>query len=392
MTRILFLQHGLGYGGATKSLMVMQQALAGKVEIHTVVKRNKRLNKLLMPALSHSSKVLELDLPGVYSYSEGTIPMAAFGKNKDHVPTELISYILREKIDILHINSSVFSNLLRAIKEQTSCRVVVHLREMLPYGPQHPVDAYIIERTTQYADRILAISPEELRFFNAGERQLVLPNPHDFSVTDALLAHQPSIRNKVVVGMCANFIPVKGHLCFIKAIPLVQRANPGLHLEFRIIGYPARRSVRALIRQVARGTDYRLTVRRLIRRLHVRHLRLIPFTLNVLPELAELSVYVRPDLSGNPWGRDVIEAMALRKPVVAAGSSDFYVKNGQTGYLVAPNDHEALADAISKLVADPKLRRELGGNALQLAKEKSDVTNYGPILLNLYNAIIDDLR
>jgi hypothetical protein len=62
--KILFLQHGFGYGGATKSLQVMQKGLFEKVEIHTITKKNKRLNKILQKEFIHSNGIIEIDIGG----------------------------------------------------------------------------------------------------------------------------------------------------------------------------------------------------------------------------------------------------------------------------------------------------------------------------------------
>jgi glycosyltransferase involved in cell wall biosynthesis len=58
----------------------------------------------------------------------------------------------------------------------------------------------------------------------------------------------------------------------------------------------------------------------------------------------------------------LLEAMACGRPVVATdtpGMSE-YVVHGETGLLVPPGDADALADALSPLLAEPERARELG--------------------------------
>ena len=66
------------------------------------------------------------------------------------------------------------------------------------------------------------------------------------------------------------------------------------------------------------------------------------------------------------FGLVLVEAMANRCPVVAFdcpfGPSEI-VHDGRTGLLVAEGDVDALADAMSRLLADPDLRRRLAGAA-----------------------------
>lgn len=58
----------------------------------------------------------------------------------------------------------------------------------------------------------------------------------------------------------------------------------------------------------------------------------------------------------------LLEAMSMGKPVVVTrvnGTID-YIDHMRTGVLVAPNDAEALRDAINRLAGDPALRRRIG--------------------------------
>lgn len=72
----------------------------------------------------------------------------------------------------------------------------------------------------------------------------------------------------------------------------------------------------------------------------------------------------------------VLEAQASGKPVVGttAGGSKEYIADGQTGFVVPARNAQALADAITKLVADEALRLRMGDAARKLSLEKFDRT------------------
>jgi glycosyltransferase involved in cell wall biosynthesis len=63
-----------------------------------------------------------------------------------------------------------------------------------------------------------------------------------------------------------------------------------------------------------------------------------------------------------PFGLVFAEAMAMGKPVVAlaSGGALEVVADGETGLLSPPGDAGALADNISRLLADPALRESMG--------------------------------
>jgi len=70
-----------------------------------------------------------------------------------------------------------------------------------------------------------------------------------------------------------------------------------------------------------------------------------------------------PSRGGEGLPRSLLEAAACARPIVTTqtpGCRDF-VSEGQTGFLVPPNNAAALADALDALVTDGVLRQKLGG-------------------------------
>ena len=72
-----------------------------------------------------------------------------------------------------------------------------------------------------------------------------------------------------------------------------------------------------------------------------------------------------------PFGITPIEAMACGTPVIGSnvGGVKFTVKEGETGYLVPPNDTEALADRLQHLLKNPQLRNLFGRQAIRRSQE-----------------------
>jgi glycosyltransferase involved in cell wall biosynthesis len=88
-----------------------------------------------------------------------------------------------------------------------------------------------------------------------------------------------------------------------------------------------------------------------------------------LPRLyAAGDVFVFPTL-GDPYGLVVDEAMAAGLPVIsttAAGEIRERVVDGVNGYLVPPNDPQALAVAMRRLAVNSGLRSQMGARSAEM--------------------------
>lgn len=85
----------------------------------------------------------------------------------------------------------------------------------------------------------------------------------------------------------------------------------------------------------------------------------------LIQHFQSLDIFVQSSIyQSESFGVAVLEASACGIPVVATnvGGVPEVCVDGQTGFLVAPNDPNAIADAVGKLLNDKKLRNELGEN------------------------------
>jgi glycosyltransferase involved in cell wall biosynthesis len=112
------------------------------------------------------------------------------------------------------------------------------------------------------------------------------------------------------------------------------------------------------------GEEFKLqTLRDQIRTLGLgRRAVLHEFQKDVRPILEVLDIVVVPSVKPEPFGMVILEAMAFGLPVIATniGGSPEVVVDGHTGYLVPPNDPQALADTIQTLARSARQRERFG--------------------------------
>ena len=150
----------------------------------------------------------------------------------------------------------------------------------------------------------------------------------------------------LVVGTLANLFPRKGYEMILQALPKILAACPNVH--YLIVGDG--------------DAAYEKTLRALVRTLGLeRTVHFAGFQEDVYPWLAAMDIYVHPALMEG-FGIAVLEAMAMEKPVVASrvGGIPEVVQDGVTGFLVPPEDPEALALALLRLLQEPYTRQCMG--------------------------------
>jgi D-inositol-3-phosphate glycosyltransferase len=92
-----------------------------------------------------------------------------------------------------------------------------------------------------------------------------------------------------------------------------------------------------------------------------------------------------------PFGITPIEAMACGTPVVGSnvGGIKFTVRDGETGYLVPPNDPDALAERIAHLYRHPKLLSVYRKQAIRRANDLFTWEKIGAAVAEVYEEVLE---
>jgi glycosyltransferase involved in cell wall biosynthesis len=191
--------------------------------------------------------------------------------------------------------------------------------------------------------------------------------------------------------MFSHFSKSKGHLTFLESVNILlsrTKTNPGF--KFLIVGFRDKRTwIKTLIKLMVFRKDYTSTILKYLKKKKLeKHVLLIPYTNNVFQILQAVDIVVRPSKSADPWGRDIIEAMAFGKPVIATGTSEFFIKNKITGYLVPPESPEKLAECLNSLILSPDLRQIMGTAGHNIIREMCDLDNFKESIKKVYHDLI----
>jgi glycosyltransferase involved in cell wall biosynthesis len=161
------------------------------------------------------------------------------------------------------------------------------------------------------------------------------------------------------IGLVGRISPWKGQHIFLRAAALVRQSFP--HARFFIVGA-------ALFGEA----EYEREVRSLTESLGISNLvTFTGFRSDVQNMIADMDLIVHASTTGEPFGQVIIEGMAAGKPIVATdgGGVPEIVEDGKTGILVPMGDFQAMADAITRILADPALAADMGARGLERVRD-----------------------
>lgn len=367
--RVLFVHHRPQASGAVRSLALLIAALDRRWEPHVLVPAGAAASVLAeagatvhtgpVPAFTHTWDVQYRGLRWLVLVREAlSVPGHARGLGR----------LLRE-LDpaIVHLNDSV---LLASgfLAHRHGAKVVWHLRSSLANGGRDRRSRLVARGLDAWGDAALAIDEDVARTFLLELPIAIVPNPVVAEPGEP--AALPVPEGRVSVGYFGYLRRQKGWPELVEAMRLLVDAGTPVHAV--VVGGGVRSSaafagVRGLLLRKLGIPDEERDLRTRVAELGLGdRFSFLPFTTEPGPIYRALDVVVFPN-QGVGLGRPVLEAAAYGKPVVASGSPDGagILVPDRTGVLVPSGSVEALSGAISRLVDDSALRRELGERAAE---------------------------
>lgn len=161
----------------------------------------------------------------------------------------------------------------------------------------------------------------------------------------------------VVIGNVARLVPFKGHGVLLDSIARVVRESPDV--LFPIVG----------------DGELFETLRARARTLHIEHaVRFLGFRDNLQDIYPGFDLYCHSslDLAAEMFPIAVLRALGTGLPVVCTdvGGIAAMVRDGASGFLVPPDNPDALAEALLRVIRDPRARNSMGEESLALFRER----------------------
>lgn len=378
--RILYIENGIGFGGAVISL----RAFLENADLE-------RFPAVLLHSL-HDSKFSTFG-PNVKTVRvpKVVLPEGAAFELARRANVDILTYAMRiirvarrERVSGLYLNNDLITNLAGLIAGNVLRLPVIQHERDIPV-PISRLATSLSSRTS----RVLAIStPVKAALERMGvppARIRMVPEGLDLSlyrpVHDGLLADvrrelgiAEEDRVVVMVGMVMDW---KGQHVLIESAPMVLARHP--RTRFLIVG------------ESPRGAEsYAEGLRVQVTRLGLQDRVIFSGYRSDVPAVIQASeVLVHASTSPEPFGRVVIEGMAMGKPVIATniGAPPEVIRNGQTGFLIAPAVPTALAETINRIMDAPEEADAIGECARREVNSKYSIRRHANLIESVFEEV-----
>ncbi len=335
-TKILYINHVAYIGGAEIALL----------DLLRHVDRTQYTPVVFVPKGALADAVQQLDVRCVH------IPVLP-GLNRYTLPgvlsklPRLISMISREQPALMHANTNFTSLYSGLISKMTKIPSVGLIQDIEPFGR---MGRGMVRQNT----KVIAISDAVRAYLVAEsvpEKNIVrIHHGVDLQKYQFCQEEQEHSPSEVIIGIVGQLGERKGHLYLLEAVREIVQTTP--HVRLWIVGKEPEHS----------PEGYTQALYHYVEQAHLeQQVKFWGFQKDIPEILAQLDILVLASLQ-EPFGKIVIEAMAMGKPVVASevGGVPEIVLDGKTGLLVPPKDAVALRQALALLIKHQEKRTQMG--------------------------------
>jgi glycosyltransferase involved in cell wall biosynthesis len=298
-------------------------------------------------------------------------------------PLRLATFMRRERISLVHLNNSITRNhawAMAALMARRPC--ITHERGI---NPEYSRRSLWLGRRM---DAVICISAAVHDNFAArGVSGLPLTtihnglDPHAMRVTRI----REAICRELGIEPGRRIVGILGNIKYWKGQEVVVRAMHRVHQHFPDV-------VCLLVGDSSVfDSEYRRQVDAAIAQLSLKDTVLITgYRVNVADYVAAMEVLIHASIEPEPFGRVLLEGMALKKPLVASrdGGVMEIVQDGVTGLLFTPGDSEDLARRLSELLNDSPRAAAMGEAGLRRLVERFGARRNAVLTQQLYARVL----
>lgn len=384
--RVLYVNQTAQLSGAERSLLALVEGIRGIVDPVAACPEGELARNLRALGL-RTNTILGTDASFRLHLRHTSRALSQMGRSS----LSLRRVVDRISPDVVHANTTRAALISLTSRERAGPPVVAHIRDWVPPGRASRLVLGLLGRR---AHAVVANSRYIARQFEGLSLRApvrVIHNPVDLALFDpASVNHREARReldldeSTVALAVVAQLTPWKGQDDAIRV--LARLAGSGRDVVLLLVGSAKFTAPGTRFDNLA----YERDLRRLTSELGVEaRMRFLGERSDVPRLLAATDVVLLPSWR-EAFGRIAIEAMAMRRPVVATevGGPSEVVRPGVDGLVLPPREPELWARELEPLIDDAGLRRRMGEHGRRRAVRLFSVEAHTAAMLALYEECV----
>ncbi|MFH0925996.1 MAG: glycosyltransferase family 4 protein [bacterium] len=376
MKKILYINHISKVSGGERSLL----------EVIKRINRNKYLPIILCPeegrltdlCRKHGLEYRLLKLPKMW-VTYNLIVVTRFFFSTILVSLQLHNLIKKEKIDLIHANTSIAG--IYSILACPALPIIIHVRDI--YRKTF-FRKFIIWFLSRFSSRIVVVSQAVAQLFPKGDKKIKLVyngiDVEDFSSNLRGGVLKTDYKDKFLIGYLGQITARKGIDIFIESAGLINNKSKGTAIFFILgeIFHDEDIKYKKLLENLIEGYRLQETVVFLGHKDDPREY------------LLDFDIIVVPSNTPDPLPRIILEAMALEKAVIGTnlGGIPEQIIDNLNGLLIEPNNALALAKAIGCLLNNPTKLKKMGTEGKKRVKICFDINRSVKRIEDIYQELL----
>ena len=280
---------------------------------------------------------------------------------------QLIKIINRHRIDLIYANTEKANLYAVIVQFFTKKKIVWVIRDNIK---NNSINKILIKRS----DILITVSkhilgqlpserPNKYVVYGGADIKKWIPE----TIPKKTLKNELSLQNDtLLVAQVGQLTRWKNQFDFIKVAELIRKSRFNVH--FLIIGDDLS----------GREKKYKTELFDLVNELRLKkYISFLGNRQDIIKVLNQIDILIHTAIN-EPFGRVIIEAMSMEKPVLAYnfGGPKEIIMNNETGYLINPYDIEEMSEKAILLLKNKKLRKQFGKAGRKRVSEKFNIDKY----------------
>lgn len=287
---------------------------------------------------------------------------------------KLVEFYQKNKIDVVIFNSPKDLKLGGKAAQKAGIKTIVYRRGIAVEVKKKRLNEQLFKNVVTHfifnSNATKELLQKHYKEIVDAKKTAIIYNAIEFSNSEVCHTEPVEVQKTIVIGNAGRLVTQKGQKYLVEIAKRLDSHLRGKDVQFKI--------------QIAGAGPLLDELKAQIEKENLsERIELLGFVKDMNTFMQQIDIFVSTAL-WEGFGFVLAEAMVAKKPVLAfdLSSNPELVIDGESGFLIPPNNIDLFADKLEQLINDESLRKEMGEAAYNFAKGNFEKTSQFQKLLD----------